>query len=289
MRPPLRLLPLALLAAVASGALAGCDAASTGDEAEGTPVLRVADLHALDGTVGPPVPTLLVATDSVYGCVNYPLSVRFEREEDALDLTVLGVEPIEICLTALGPATARVPLDVPAGTYRLRVRHDGATDEYELGIGADRLALGPVRAAVTRAPEPLAWRYPERSFAYSCGTLRGEKALCDAFRQRLEASLDLTEIDAPDRGVWPYARATDGYHHNAPARYYRYRAEPDFDAAKALLREFSHDVLRGHEGDGLSVENWRGDVGPPGSTSASSGAGRGGSFRVRPPRPRRAR
>ena len=59
----------------------------------------------------------------------------------------------------------------------------------------------------------------------------------------------------------PYARTASGYYYNAPARYYRYETEADFETAKALLRQFSQEVLRHHEGDGLSVWNWKGDQG----------------------------
>lgn len=245
--------------------LVACDSLgvdATADTLEGPLVLAVADLQDLGGSPGaPPTPTLLVATDSIYPCANYALVVDVERSGSTLDLEVQGVEIGAVCATALGPATARIPLDLPEGEYTLRIRHDGALDIYTLRVLADRLELQPEQTAVTRVPEPLAWRTPERSFVYLCGTYTGDEALCDQFRARFEALGALTEIEVPAEGLWPYPRSASGHYYDAPGRVYRYDSEADFQAVKDLLRTFSREVLRNRTGDGLSVMNWTGDAG----------------------------
>ena len=163
----------------------------------------------------------------MYPCVNYQLHTALRRGGDAIDVTARGVKPLMGCYTALGPATARLRLDLPEGTYRLRVRHDGALDEHDLRLGADRITLDSLRTTVTHVPEPLV----------------------------------LEEISVPEAGAWPYPRAADGHYYDAPGRVYRYGTEADFEAVKDSLRAFAREVLRDRSGDGLSVENWVGDAG----------------------------
>ncbi len=254
MRLPLVLTLLALFS--------GCDSAAAGLAYTGTLAVGLADLQSNTDPTARPQPTLALATDEIFGCANYRLNVAVRRSGRTLDLTVRDVELLgEVCLTALGPATFQTPLDVPAGTYRLRIRTGGAVDEYDLRVEADRLVLDSVRAERTRVPEPLVWRYPERSFVYTCGTFTGDEALCGQFQARLEAAVALSEVAVPSEGVWPYPREPAGYYHNAPSRVYRYASETDFETAKDLLHVFTAEALVGRMGVGLAVANWRGDAG----------------------------
>ena len=243
--------------------LLACDAAGDGtaDTLEGRLVVQPVDQLQIGGDVGPPVPTLLIQTERIYPCVNIPLDLDVRQSDGSISITVLGAIDQELCLTALGPATARVPLEVPNGVHRLRIVHDGKTDLYDLTLADDRIRLDSVATSVTRVPEALAWRRPPHSFAYACGTYTGDEALCEDFRARLEAAVPLERIEAPSEGVWPYSLQAGGYYYNPPSIFYQARSDADFETAKETLRQFSVEVLRDYRGDGLSLSAWDGDFG----------------------------
>ena len=137
--------PLFALALAIS--LAGCDSAAADRADVGTLQVGLADLQSNTDPTARPQPTLVLVTDEIFGCLGYRIDVAVRRSARTLDLTVNGIEGPgagEGCFTALGPATFQTPLDVPPGTYQLRIRTDGAVDEYDLHVEADRLALDSV-------------------------------------------------------------------------------------------------------------------------------------------------
>jgi hypothetical protein len=241
-------------------ALVEDEAAPVADPITSPLVFSVRELPALeDGNPAPPELFLAVRTEEEYGCVNYPIVYDLRLDERVLDLEIEGTGPIDLCLTAFGPASARVPLEALMGTYTLRLAHLDRTDFYRLTIRPDRVELVPLEVEVSRAEEELVWRFPVRSFAYSCGTFTGEGFLCEDFEAQLREAIPLTPIAVPDSGRWPYPLASAGYYNDTPARFYTYEREEDFQQAGALLAAYSRDVLRQHEGEGLSLTNWRGE------------------------------
>jgi hypothetical protein len=134
---------------------------------------------------------------------------------------------------------------------------DGRTDSYDLEVSDFAVRLTPRDTVVSRPEAQLVWRYPPQSFAYYCGTLVQDAWLCEAFRDSLQKNLSLILLQPPSSGTWPYPLRSDGYWYNAPARFYRYATEADFDSAGAILRSFAHAHLKNRSGAGLSLRNWR--------------------------------
>jgi hypothetical protein len=265
------LLALPVLAGCSAGAdEAMPEAAPAVDPITGPLVLSVREVSVPeDGNPAAPELFLFVRTEEGYGCAgDYPIVYGLRVRERVLDLEIEGLgprAPAAVCALAPGPVTARITLDSLDGTYTLRLAHLGGTDSYRLTIRSDRVELVslervPPEVEVSRAEEALVWRFPVRSFAYSCGAFAGQGFLCEGFERMLHGSLTLATIAVPDSGYWPYPTSSQGPSYDTPAQFYSYEREEDFQQAGALLAAYSRDVLRNYEGDMLSLVNWRGEA-----------------------------
>ena len=52
--------------------------------------------------------TLFAQTKKIYPCINYSIDVNTEINENGFKVTYTGVGDLNICLTALGPATRSI-------------------------------------------------------------------------------------------------------------------------------------------------------------------------------------
>ncbi len=64
--------------------------------------------------------TLNCATDEIYGCLNFRIINRFAVGSGTIEIWLDGIYKPEVCLTALGPATANIELGALAhGNYNV--------------------------------------------------------------------------------------------------------------------------------------------------------------------------
>ena len=79
----------------------------------------------------------LLQTEDDFPCSNIPLAVDVDASSDRMEIEVEGTGEVEVCLTALGPATTFVPFPDDQDTigYRVSVRKDGLTDQYRYDCG----------------------------------------------------------------------------------------------------------------------------------------------------------
>jgi hypothetical protein len=158
----------------------------------------------------------------------------------------------------LGPAAASRVLGLPEGTYDLNLSYRTAVDRYHLIVKADSLRVVSTAPSFSRPEFDVYWRYPKDSFVYCCGTMTETSWICGDFLARLLAEVDLAEFTFPDYGEIPYPRSSEGYYYNAPARYFRYQSEQDFDRAGEILKSYAESVTSKYQGVGLELRNWKG-------------------------------
>jgi hypothetical protein len=225
---------------------------------EGKILFGVMEVHgSYDCNCAPDI-TLAIKTEKVYGCLNYQIKTEIFRSGGQIDIKILGIMPPEgYCLTALGPATARKVLDLPEGTYALNLHYNYAVDRYHLIVNADSLQIVSTVPSFSQPDFSVFWRYPKNSFAYLCGTMTETFWICDDFLSRLLKEVDLEEFHFPDYGEIPYPRSSEGCYYNAPARYFRYQTEEDFDRAGEILKTYSENVISQYEGVSLWLQNWK--------------------------------
>jgi hypothetical protein len=198
-------------------------------------------------------------TEKTYGCINYQIRAEILRSGGQVDIRILGIEPPEgSCLTALGPATFREALNLPEGAYTLDISYQYAVDRYHLIVKDDSLQIVSTVPTFTQPDYSIYWRYPENSFVYLCGTMTETSWICDDFLSRLLSEVDLEEFTFPDFGEIPYPRSSQGHYYDAPARYFRYQSEEDFDRVGEILKSYAEAVTSNYQGVGLSLTNWKG-------------------------------
>ncbi len=218
---------------------------------------KLAEGHVL-GAATPDVPKLFftMQTKEIFGCLGYQIRHSVDRVGDAVILHALEIEhPGDVCLGALGPATARFEVSLPSGIYALVLVNGEIRDEYVVTVTDRYVEIKSGEAAWTEPAATLQWRYPHNSFAYYCGTTLDAKSICTEFASRL-GDLPLTQIEVPEYGEWPYRLQSQGHYFDATARFYSYPDEATWEAVKDRLRAFTRERIVGQQGVGLTVENW---------------------------------
>lgn len=65
--------------------------------------------------------SILCETEKQYGCANYAINYTKRQEGNIINITFNHIEKPAICLTAIGPAKATIPIgDIAPGSYELR-------------------------------------------------------------------------------------------------------------------------------------------------------------------------
>jgi len=210
--------------------------------------------------IGTPSIFLNIETDSTYPCMNYQILNTLARTDETIEMTLSGVRLNNgVCLTALGPATARRNLGLTSGNYLLLLENGTNVDQYTVTIDSAKIEIDPVDARFTASKYPTYWRRPRHSFAYLCGTTTDSQWMCEAFADTLNKYLNLREISFPDTGELSYPRQTQGHIYDMPARYFAYSDDDTFNQAGQLLKKFAGKSIEMNSGIGISLINWNND------------------------------
>ncbi len=204
----------------------------------------------------PPQIFLNLKTEKIYGCVNYQISYTATIKNGTVDVRISGVTIPEICLTALGPATAKTSLDLSNGNYKLVLHSGDFSNTYNLSVSDRSISIDQSSYPETQPLYRLYWRYPQNSFVYMCGTLTEDSTICTDFLDTLKSKIDLQEFVFPDSGKIPYPTASDGHYYDMPAKYFYYKNETDFDKIGDIMKEYQDKYLQNKTGYGISVVNW---------------------------------
>jgi hypothetical protein len=196
-----------------------------------------------------PYIAITIQTEYEYPCFNYGISYKFHRQSNDLEFTIYDVYIGGFCLTAPGPATLFMPVDLSAGEYTLVIHHEGSTNKHIVIVTDSSIVLRAGDTTISRPEDTLYWRVPHQSFYYSCQYYRdvNDGWACDAFLDTLRNLHFLSEKQIPDRGRWPYP----------PEPYFIYRREADYDSAGALLKRFSQAYLNYDRSASIVLTNWR--------------------------------
>ncbi len=254
---PLAWLPLALLVAPLFGLSCTDLGVGTNDTIDGRVIVRIFERYSVYGLPDSPTIFLGMQTERIYPCCNFSILADIYSNASIVTVQLKGIFEPEACLTALGPATYSKPLALPAGTYQLVVVNGSKSDRRLLEVTTSSIRISPSTTTVSVVPSSLTWRIPAKSFAYVCGTTVESAWMCDAFRDSLLSIPSLREFTFPDSGEVPYPLKSSGYWHNAPARYFMYAEEADFESAGALLKRYAHETIGNKQGIGMYLQNWR--------------------------------
>lgn len=97
---------------------------------------------------------LLLYTDYHLACSNFQLANCFRARGRRMGVTISGIEPLEICATSFGPATAEMDLPISGdGRYVLHFKYQEAKDAYLLIFKSGRVEIVPLRSTFTEVSD----------------------------------------------------------------------------------------------------------------------------------------
>lgn len=204
-----------------------------------------------------------VRTERIYGCFNYYITHRVKRRpSQAIEITFLSVAVPEICLTALGPATATIqigqlasgeyPVPVVVNWNRIPARLLVTTEAYEVVDGT-----GPW----TRFEPRMRRRVPEGAIWGLAGYARAEQAaLVEAFEDSLRSLGARERSYAP--GEYGYFEVGSGGTIETPASHGYYFARAflfEYGGDLGALRDLVKRFAKAHpDWPSIRVFDWRG-------------------------------
>jgi hypothetical protein len=106
------------------------------------------------------------STKKIYPCCNYPIVVERQQSSNSIDISFKGIIESDLCLTALGPATAIIDLGALSdGIYNLnlyygKVKRTGnlvvSSDSYKINFH-DNSVFSFTHKELNRIPEHTIW------------------------------------------------------------------------------------------------------------------------------------
>lgn len=155
-------------AALVISSLSGCEDSGTGTDYEYQPIesrINVQLFVPLPDSVNL---TLNCATEEYYPCFNYAIVYNLTRLGRTMNINFAGIAIPNICLTAFGPATCRIPFtSVSPGSYDLTFVVRGKSHAFKLAVsdtsyvvsGTDTDDVAFVKPALMRIPQGTLWGY----------------------------------------------------------------------------------------------------------------------------------
>lgn len=78
------------------------------------------------------------STTKSYSCCNYPIDLSWKKSSNTIDIVFKGVIKADLCLTAIGPATASIDLGVlNNGTYQLNFYNEQVKQSGKLIVSSE--------------------------------------------------------------------------------------------------------------------------------------------------------
>ncbi len=124
------------------------------------------DLHPIEGNINFSVTydstniipdhtgfVLLLKTEKIYSCANFGIKSALSFKNGKIALKLLGIDRDEICLTALGPATSRIPLNIISDNFEFDINYLAETDKYLSKISDLNVLVQTVNASFSSYQE----------------------------------------------------------------------------------------------------------------------------------------
>jgi hypothetical protein len=106
--------------------------------------------------------TFTCSTEKIYPCCNYSITNNFFVSGRSISVYFTGISKPEICLTALGPATAAINLgSLEGGTYALSIAVNNHVFRTDLTVSGTSYSIGTPDAPWVIFPEPDLLRVPD--------------------------------------------------------------------------------------------------------------------------------
>lgn len=213
--------------------------------------------HHKDNEGSDPELFLEFKTKKIFGCVNYTIENEKLKTDTTIDIRLLGTSIGSVCLTAIGPATARIPFADVEGKMKLVIRDGDFKDWYEIQVTQEKVDITPIFVTFSETGYKRYYRKPVNSFHFKCRTKDTMAHLCQDFHDLLINELEIEKFEFPDDGYNPYISANSQTRRFQASKYYIYNMVDEFHRAGELLESFTHEKIGDTQGNSLSIYNWQ--------------------------------
>lgn len=203
---------------------------------------------------GIPSLKLRLITEKEFPCYNYGIISSQSIKENQLIIKIEGISKSVICATAIGPAASI--FDLPENITGLKIISGNTTDIYEVNITEKIIEINTIESNFTKPIFGRTFRYPENTFAVTCGTNLEDTEICQEFNDYLTDNLDVEEFSFEGEGRIPYPDSSSGHWNNSASRFYRYQSQDELVEAAQLLETFTRENIEPDKGNSISIRSW---------------------------------
>lgn len=243
-------------------ALVSCQTTSIGNENKHENISSNLSLTILERTldfqVGPPSLLLEISTSEDYPCSNYQIATSKELVDGTLRIEVHGIENLEICLTAIGPASTITPLEEEFD--QLIISHQGIENEFLISIEDDVISLQPLLQLNSFFTYDTYHRLRENSFAFFCNSSADNQEVCTDFVKFMRESFTVESFSLPASGRNPYVEVASGYSQNSSSQYFTFQHGNDLNQIGELLRSYYLTQHANNTDLDLTIVGWNGMI-----------------------------
>jgi len=176
---------------------------------------------------------------------------------DSIEVTIDSVDFSGGFFPSPSTASTGFDLNISEGTYWLSIKHELYQDLFNLNINDSTIVVETISSSFSKPTYSVFWRYPEKSFYYTCGTTTETSWMCCDFLDTLNKYIELEEFYSPEYGEFCYPTVAVGHYYEMTPKYFFYKSESDYDLAGLLLQEYSQQVIANYTGVGLVLKNWK--------------------------------
>jgi hypothetical protein len=209
-----------------------------------------------DKEIGTPKIYLNLFTEKQYPCCNYGLKLQKTVNGNDISIKIYNVIEPNVCLTAFGPVSEVLPLDLPNGNYNLKVYTNRLVDNFVITISNEKIFIKGQSNKNSYSLYDTYYRFPKNSFAYMCGTLASTKYIYDDFLDTLKSKISLREFTFPTNGQKPYPDSMGGHYYERAAKYFIYESEEEYDKIGQILNTYTKNHSQDMYGVSIRITNW---------------------------------
>ncbi|MEP6620956.1 MAG: hypothetical protein ABJE47_16645 [bacterium] len=155
-------------------------------------------------------------------CGSYGSENRLHWQGDSLDIRILGVPRPGACPSRDGSGGSDMWFANKPGRYAITVDVHGDTNQVALLVTDTSVALRPVRTTFVKVDSTTRWIYPTSTLSLRCHREAGDRRLCDALHEFIQAQPDVSPFHFPSVGIAP--------------------GEPHFDEERVIDYRYANDA-----------------------------------------------
>lgn len=189
------------------------------------------------------------STTKIYPCCNYPIDLSLKKSSNTFDISFKGVIETDMCLTALGPATATIDLGALSnGTYQLNFQngsswHSGqlvvSSDSYKVNLGSNS-NFSFTNSLLNKIPENTIWGYVGYHKQETSALVQSflDELLNLGANEKLYLPGDYREFEIDENGKIVQPGANSGYYF---ARSFVFQYSGDIAKVEQLVEQYARD------------------------------------------------